>query len=142
MKKILLIILAILILPSCVKTENNQDNKNRINYVEDPRQLRILDSLENIRKEHILDSLLEYCDVSEYLDSLNLFYPTDSAEYADWDSATASGIYFVRVDYANRELDTIVDHFRYVCRPYGVDCLKIITREEYFKFKHDANNKL
>lgn len=140
MKKILLIILAILILPSCVKTENNQDNKEHINYVEDPRQLHILDSLENIRKEHILDSLLEYCDVSEYLGTYNLFYPTDSTEYAFWDSAVAYGNYFVRIDFANRELDTIIDHVRYVCRPYSVDCLKIITREEYFK--HDANNKL
>lgn len=81
------------------------------------------------RQQAIYDSMLMNSDISVYLNYMDSLYPTDPKEYAYWDSITADGIYFVRVDFANRELDTIVDHIRYVCRTYGVDGGKIIRRQ-------------
>lgn len=112
MRKIIYFLLITVMCMSCNSRENKQQPRNT---------------------KQVLVSLLQYCDIREYLDSLKKFYPTDPADYAWQDSIVNDSVMYTRIDYAKRELDTVVDHWRYVCRTYGTNGLEKVTREEFFK---------
>lgn len=107
MKKLLYFLYFIVLITAC--TKRKLEVASQFVQQKDSSSIDVSQNFEEL----IIDSVLKNCDIAVYLNMLKEQNPTDPKDYAFYDSINA--VCFNRIEMANRDLDTIVDHQRYVC---------------------------